>query len=155
MTLDPEVLLASGYAIFLMAVAQGFEALARSTSRSARLRPEARPHQPQASDEPHEASERPVPWPHWEAAAFQRGLSSVLVLVATWIVVVMMVRHWGGGESILLGLVLVGIAYVGRHAVARLRAALWLPRRAPTRKAAGAPEAAAGRTLRSRDGQHR
>jgi cytochrome b561 len=92
MNVHPEVLFASGYALFLLAVARGLVALAQR------------------------ARSGEAAWPRSTRARFHQGLSTVLVLLAGLLVGACAVRHPEGLELALLGVVSLAIAWVARRA---------------------------------------
>lgn len=62
------------------------------------------------------------PWPHSEVGHFHRGLSLVLIMLATLMVLVVMGWHHQLHEVILLGGTLVCLALVGQHLLRAFRA---------------------------------
>ncbi|HEX8437078.1 hypothetical protein [Archangium sp.] len=91
MNLHVEVLFASGYALFLLAVARGLVAMGRRA---------------RAGDDT---------WPRTDVARFHQGLSTVLILLAGLLVGACAVRHPEGLELGLLGVVSLAIAWVARR----------------------------------------
>jgi hypothetical protein len=96
----PEVLLASGYALLLLAMAVGLGQWASH----------AKVHRGQrvdlASATRREGEQPLAAWPHTEIAHFHHGLALLLVLVAGAVTVIGLARHHEGTELLLLGLAL-------------------------------------------------
>jgi hypothetical protein len=90
MGLHAEVLWASGYALFLLAVARGLLAMGRRA---------------RAEDDS---------WPRSDVARFHQGLSTLLVLLAGLLVGACAVRHPEGIELGCLGLVSLAVAWMAR-----------------------------------------
>jgi len=96
----PEALLASGYALLLLAMAVGLGQWAShaNVDRGRRV---------DLTSATRREGERPLAaWPHMEIAHFHHGLALLLVLVAGAVTVIGLVRHHEGMELLLLGLAL-------------------------------------------------
>jgi hypothetical protein len=91
MSVHLEVLLASGYALFLLGVARGLAAMGRRA---------------RAGDDT---------WPRSDVGRFHLGLSTTLVLLAGLLVGACAVRHPERLELGLLGLVSLALAWVARR----------------------------------------
>lgn len=85
MSAPTELWLAAGYAAFLIAVSSGLRWLARRTARGPRLSWLGRSGRGDDDTE--------VPWPHSDAARFERGLARVLQVLAMFILAVTAARH--------------------------------------------------------------
>lgn len=96
MSFHPEVVWASGYALFLLGAARGLVAIGR-----------------RAGDDS---------WPRSELPRFHQGLSTPLILLAGLLVGICAVRHPEGLELGWLGLVSLAIAWVARRTWCEWRA---------------------------------
>lgn len=74
------------------------------------------------SDDGREIRRSLAPWPHSEVGRFHRGLSLTLILLAGLILTIEALRHHQPVELLVLGVLLVAVATMGRHMLAAFRA---------------------------------
>lgn len=103
--MDTEVLLALGYAAFLLSCAWALRRSAHSPSSSRRrMLP-----QPPASD-----------WARRQAAQFQSALSETLIVLAAFLLSVVAIRHRHGIEILPVGFALIAVGFAARGSLRRL-----------------------------------
>ena len=124
MTVAPEVLFLTGYAVALTLVAAGLDAIGRRSTDpwSSPALAGSRPRAPAAHPEPDKApAGTAAAWPDHDVTTFHAGLAGVALLAALALTSVAAVRHHGFAELALELAVTVLIVSRARH-LARRRA---------------------------------